>query len=111
MKNGKKPSSDNLLEMFMERDPAKWAAHQIAAKSHPDIKSVGQAMEMIEKVVTAAFEMKTWKQTAELTTSHRELLHWAEYQRRKFPDYTVRGLKDAIMNARKLKKEQNERIN
>ena len=97
------PSSDNLLEMFMERDPAKWAAHQIAAKSHPEIKTVGEAMAMIEKVVTTAFEMKTWKQTAAIETSHANLLHWAKFQQKKYPRQIVRGLEDAIEHAEQLK--------
>lgn len=98
-----KPTSDNLLEMFMERDPAKWAAHQIAAKSHPEIKTIGEALDMIEKVINTAFEMKTWKQTEALKSSHAELLHWAKYQQRKYPRQIVRGLEEAIDNAKKLK--------
>lgn len=49
--------SDNLIEMMMETDPARWAAYQIAAKSHPEIKTVGAAMEMIEAIVRRAIAM------------------------------------------------------
>ena len=98
--NKTKPGSDNLLEMFMERDPAKWAAHQIAAKSHPEIKTIGEAMAMIEKVINTAFEMKTWQQTAALQTSHAELLHWAKFQQKKYPRQIVRGRR---MRSRTLK--------
>ena len=49
--------SDNLIEMAMEAQPAKWAAHQIAAKRHPEVKTVGEAMDMIEAIVREAILM------------------------------------------------------
>lgn len=49
--------SDTLLEMWMEKQPARWAAHQIAAKRHPEIKTVGAAMDMIERIVDEAIMM------------------------------------------------------
>lgn len=56
---GSAPSfgSDNLIEMAMESQPATWAAHQIAAKRHPEIKTVGAAMNMIEAIVREAILM------------------------------------------------------
>ena len=51
------PSSDTLIEMYLElKDPAKWAAQQIATKSY-GIETVGEAMDMIEAIVRAAIEM------------------------------------------------------
>lgn len=55
-------SSDNLLEMAMEQNPAKWAAYQIAAKSRPEIKTIGQAMEMMEGIIQQAIEMDRFNQ-------------------------------------------------
>lgn len=43
--------------MAMESQPAKWAAHQIAAKRHPEVKTVGEAMDMIEAIVREAILM------------------------------------------------------
>jgi len=54
---GSVPVSDGLLEMWMERDPAKWAAHQIATKGY-GLKTVGEAMDMIEAVVREAIKME-----------------------------------------------------
>lgn len=52
-----RPSSDTLVEMYLElKDPPKWAAHQIATKSY-GLKTVGEAMDMIEAIVRAAIEM------------------------------------------------------
>lgn len=62
---GSTPSSDNLLEMYMERTPAKWAAHQIAAKSHPEIKTVGDAMNMVEAIVREAIMMDRHQRSLE----------------------------------------------
>ena len=55
--SGSVPTSDGLLEMWMERDPAKWAAHQIAAKGYK-CETVGEAMDMIEAIVRKAMEME-----------------------------------------------------
>ena len=55
--SGSVPRSDGLLEMWMERDPAKWAAHQIAAKGYP-CQTVGEAMDMIEAIVREAMKME-----------------------------------------------------
>lgn len=49
--------SENLLEMCMEADPAQWAAYQIAAKSHPEIRTVGEAMTMVDGIVRQAIQM------------------------------------------------------
>jgi len=49
--------SENMIEMWMERDPAKWAAYQIAAKGS-ECKTVGEAMDMIEGIVRQAMDMK-----------------------------------------------------
>jgi hypothetical protein len=50
-------SSDTLIEIHMElTDPAKWAAHQISTKSY-GIKTVGEAMDMIEAIVNEAISM------------------------------------------------------
>lgn len=54
---GSVPRSDTLIEMGLElTDPAKWAAHQIATKGY-GCKTVGEAMNMIEKIVRSAIEM------------------------------------------------------
>ena len=50
------PQSDTLIEIGLElTDPAKWAAHQIATKGY-GCKTVGEAMDMIEKIVRSAIE-------------------------------------------------------
>ena len=49
-------ASENMLEMWMERDPPKWAAYQIAAKGS-ECKTVGEAMDMIEGIVRQAMNM------------------------------------------------------
>lgn len=54
--------SNNLIEMFMERQPAKWAAYQIAAKRNPAVKSIGEAMDMIERIVAEAIAMDRFQQ-------------------------------------------------
>ncbi len=41
----------------MEADPAQWAAYQIAAKYHPEIRTVGEAMTMVEGIVRQAIQM------------------------------------------------------
>jgi hypothetical protein len=51
-----RPTSDNLIEMAMERNPAQWAAYQIAAKGS-GCKTVGEAMDMIEAIVNEAIRM------------------------------------------------------
>ena len=51
-----RPTSENLIEIAMERDPARWAAYQIAAKGK-DCKTVGEAMDMIEAIVNEAIRM------------------------------------------------------
>lgn len=51
-----KPSSDTLIEMCYESEPAKWAAHQISTKGY-GLKTVGEAMDMIEAIVKEAIKM------------------------------------------------------
>ena len=51
------PESDTLIEIGLEMtDPARWAAHQIATKGH-GCKTVGEAMDMIEKIVQRAIAL------------------------------------------------------
>ena len=54
-----------MIEMAMERNPALWAAHQIAAKRHPEVKTVGEAMDMIEAIVCEAIAMDRHQRTLE----------------------------------------------
>lgn len=53
------PSSDNLMEILYESDPPRWAAYQIATKGY-GIKTVGEAMDMIEAIVRKAIVMQNF---------------------------------------------------
>ena len=73
--------SDNLIEMAMEAQPAKWAAHQIAAKRHPEVKTVGEAMDMIEAIVREAILMDRHQRAIEEAHGVRQKAHNAEAKR------------------------------